>query len=499
MKYKRLSLLLAALAVSMGLNLTPLQAIAADTGNTTTTSETSEDDEDEDEEEIEEKKELASAVLTEKPNAKKLGAAGGYVMTGESGSFDIDRSYSKYIEEDDLDILTRLTWFSSDATILTVDSSTGTYRGIKAGNVSVTVYGYADYKSSSMVGAYESDELFHYTVKLSVLPDLKNITFDKTEESIFINAKGMAKASDDVGVAEFTLSGTDYIFDGSKDAGAIAITADTKYFSYKMEENVLKLYCSKAGDVNVTVNIGPVSKELVLHVTKVKQSGSVSQLLVQGKSTGLKLLQVSKSGGSSQKVDPSLIEWSSSNSRVTVDSSGRVRAKKLGASCIKAKYQGYTYYWVVNVSSAKKAKVIAVGRDIAKGTYSQPRRMQQGFYDCSSLVWRAYKPYGYNFGSNTYAPVAASEANYLYNRGKMIAGAIGKSNTQKLKLRPGDLLFEGGAANGRWGGIYHVEMFAGYTISSVGSDGKPVYANTWVNRTDGCYGYGTANDYVGRP
>ena len=125
--------------------------------------------------------------------------------------------------------------------------------------------------------------------------------------------------------------------------------------------------------------------------------------------------------------------------------------------------------------------------------------MSEGYYDCSSLVWRSYKPYGYSFGSSYTAPVAASEGLYLYNKGKMVAGGIGKANTQKMKLRPGDLLFEGGASNGRWNGIYHVEMFAGYTVNSVDSDGKPVYANTWVNRPDGYYGYGTANDMVGRP
>ena len=382
-----------------------------------------------------------------------------------------------------------------------MDSSTGAYRGVKAGNTSIYVTGYADYKYTSTSGtvSYESEELFKYSINISVLPSLTGLTFDKTEESIFINAKGMAAGEEGAGYAQFTISGVDYVFDSSKDAGAFNITADTSYFSYKVEQNVLKLYCSKAGDVKVTVGIGPVSKELLLHVTKIKQKGNVSRLLVKGKSDTLKLVQASESGAASVEVDPSEITWSASNGKVSVSDSGRVKALKQGATCIKASYKGYTYCWVVNVCTAKKAKVIAAGRQIAKGVYSQPRRMSQGYYDCSSLVWRAYKPYGYNFGSNYYAPVAATEASYLYNRGRMIDGAIGKNNTQKLKLRPGDLLFEGGANNGRWGGIFHVEMFAGYTVSGFDKNGKPVYANTWVNRADGCYGYGTANDYVGRP
>ncbi|MCR5099292.1 MAG: Ig-like domain-containing protein [Lachnospiraceae bacterium] len=500
MNFKKYRILFAALAVMAGVAFGQSVAHAADLSsllNPTTTETETEEEEDEEEP----KEELASAVLAEKLNAKIIGSAGSYVSVGESGVFDIDRSDSEYIEEDDLSVLTRVTWFSSDTSVITVDSSTGSYRGVTAGNASIYLTGYADYKYTSSTGiiSYESEELFKYSINISVLPNLSGLTFDKTQESVFVNAKGVAKGDDGAGYAEFTISGIDYIFDSSKDAGALNITADTNDFSYKMEQNVLKLYCNKAGDVTVNVGIGPVNKELLLHVTRIKQKGSTSVLLVNGKSTTLKLVRVEESGGSAETVDPSEITWKASNGRVSVSDTGKVKAKKLGATCIRGTYQGFTYFWVVNVCTPTKAKVISAGRQIAKGVYSQPRRMSEGYYDCSSLVWRAYKPYGYNFGSNYNAPVAATEGNYLYNKGKMIDGAIGKSNTQKLKLRPGDLLFEGGANNGRWNGIYHVEMFAGYTVSGVDDDGKPVYANTWVNRPDGYYGYGTANDYVGRP
>ena len=501
MNFKKYRFLLAALFIITGSTGVASVAEASDisvfdTSSTTETSSLDEEEEDEDE-----KEELASAVLTEKTNAKAIGSGGSYVSVGESGTFDIDREDSKYIESDDLKVLTRVTWFSSDTSVLTVDSSTGAYRGVNPGRASIYLTGYADYKYTSAKGTvrYESEELFKYSINVSVLPNLSSLTLDKTEENVFINAKGVAAYDEGAGCAEFTISGTDYIFDSSQDAGALNITADTKYFSYKIDQNVLKLYCSKAGDVKVTVGIGPVTKEVTLHVTKIKQKGNTSVLLVNKKSTTLKLVSVKESGGAASRVDPSEITWKASNGRVSVSDTGKVTAKKVGATCIRGTYQGYTYFWVVNVCTDKKAKVISLGRQIAKGTYSQPRRMSEGYYDCSSLVWRSYKPYGYSFGSNYTAPVAASEGLYLYNKGKMVAGGIGKANTQKLKLRPGDLLFEGGASNGRWNGIYHVEMFAGYTVTSVDSDGKPVYANTWVNRPDGYYGYGTANDMVGRP
>ncbi len=449
----------------------------------------------------EDKEELASAVLTEKENARKLSKKGSFATVGETGFFDIDREDTDSFDEDDLEILTRITWFSNDQSILTVDSSTGAFRGVAAGHTSVYVTGYADYKVTSPTGAvsYSNEELFKVTVNISVLPDLSNASFDNTEADIYVNAGGMAAGDEGVGCAKFVLTGTDYVFDEETDAGAISFSADTKNFSYEFSENVFTLYCTKAGDNEITAQIGPKTFEFILHVKKIKQKGSISKLIVKGKSTTLNLYQASESGGKAVKIDPSKITWKASNGRVTVNSKGKVKGKKLGATCIRGTYQGFTYYWVVNVSTAKKSKAIAAGRAIAKGTYSQPRRMQEGFYDCSSLVWRAYKPLGYNFGSNYYAPVAATEGKYLYDRGKMIDGAIGKENTSKLKLRPGDLFFEGGQNNGRWNGIYHVEMFAGYSISYIDSVGKPVYMNTWVNRPDGNYGYGTSTDYVGRP
>ena len=59
-----------------------------------------------------------------------------------------------------------------------------------------------------------------------------------------------------------------------------------------------------------------------------------------------------------------------------------------------------------------------------------------------------------------------------------------------MKLNPGDLMFETGADNGRYLGIYHVEMFTGYVVAYYGSDGKPVLYETWGARPDGYYGGG---------
>ncbi len=65
-----------------------------------------------------------------------------------------------------------------------------------------------------------------------------------------------------------------------------------------------------------------------------------------------------------------------------------------------------------------------------------------------------------------------------------------------MKLRPGDLIFKTGENNGRYKGIYHVEMFVGYSVSYYNESGKPVLNELWAARQEG---YGGGGDMVGRP
>lgn len=84
--------------------------------------------------------------------------------------------------------------------------------------------------------------------------------------------------------------------------------------------------------------------------------------------------------------------------------------------------------------------------------YNQHRRMNPGVYDCSSLVFRAYKDAGVLLpcDSPNWAPTAADLCYALENQGKSVSS-----------LLPGDLLFYGGSNNGRYRGIYHVSMYVG--------------------------------------
>ena len=178
--------------------------------------------------------------------------------------------------------------------------------------------------------------------------------------------------------------------------------------------------------------------------------------------------------------------WKSADPKIaTVSASGKVHAKKTGNVVVTGTHKkgDYRVGCVVSVTTPGKKSAIETGKTIAMGTYSQPRRMQRGYYDCSSLVWLAYAPNGCNFGvSGGYAPVAANEAKYLEQRGKLI-GKWKLSDVKKMRYQAGDLMFRTNANNGRHRGIYHVEMIAGYYLMNFDTRGKPTFLTAWVNRS----------------
>lgn len=86
--------------------------------------------------------------------------------------------------------------------------------------------------------------------------------------------------------------------------------------------------------------------------------------------------------------------------------------------------------------------------------YSQDRRMQEGWYDCSSLVYRMYKEAGL-----TLPLVASEQGKYCYKNAMII---------NKKDLQPGDLIFYSYEENGKFRNISHVAIYIG--------DGKMVHA-----------------------
>lgn len=86
--------------------------------------------------------------------------------------------------------------------------------------------------------------------------------------------------------------------------------------------------------------------------------------------------------------------------------------------------------------------------------YSQDKRYEEGWYDCSSLVQRLYKEVGINLPAT-----AAVQGEYCYKNAMLI---------NKKDLKPGDLIFYSYKENGEFRNISHVAIYVG--------DGKMVHA-----------------------
>ena len=230
----------------------------------------------------------------------------------------------------------------------------------------------------------------------------------------------------------------------------------------------IRVYPKKTGSYTVTVTVDQTALICQVEVcelffernektategeSKGWTAGSSMLALYKGENTTLILKGVPAGAG---------VKWSSSDTRVaTVSSSGRVTAKGLGAATVSAECEGITLTYEVGVSYKEAIQTLRYCFKHFGSTYSQKNRMEEGSYDCSSFVWRAYRSVGMKLGDNkNWAPTAADLAKWCVKNKYMIyAGTVSTS-----KLLPGDLIFEcdPSGANGRYQGIYHVDIYQG--------------------------------------
>lgn len=431
--------------------------------------------------------ETPKPILTPRPGAAPLLGTEGQkdivLNMGDQGYFDIDRSNSQAFSSSVLSQLTKIEYQSADSAILQMDQE-GNYRAVGVGHTTIIITGYNENAGRNGDTEYGGggERLFQYTYVILVYPDMSGVTLEKN--SVVLYHMDGSYGTEYVQIK----INSPYVLDGQAGSKVTLTSSNEDMFVfYELSGNVLTLECGDEGSTQLTVTIN--GKEFVIDLRVIYISLSrTSLLLVQKKGKKLKIR------GTSYKA-----KWSSSNKKVvSVTSQGRLKAKKTGNAIIKAKVGNCTLGCVVSVVTARKKKVIARALNIARtSVYSQARRMQRGYYDCSSLVWRAYAPSGYKFGASRYAPTAATEAQWLEGRKKMIKGGYSRKNVENLKLQAGDLLFRTGAQNGRYRGIYHVEMIVGYAFYGFDSKGRAIVASKWATKGDGHYAYGSG--IVGRP
>ncbi len=310
-----------------------------------------------------------------------------------------------------------IVWSTSNPKIVSVNQNTGTATGKRTGSATITaVVSYSDQTSTE----------YQTNIKVSN---------PKTKYSRTVVSLGHTQKISLTGLTPYS-----------------TVTwklGKTSLVSVGQDGTVTAGY--KTGKTTVTINADGKTIRHTIYVTNPKLTTSSASLAL-GKTTKIKL-----SGVSSQ----SQIRYRSKKKSVaTVSKSGLVTARSCGNTDIIVTIDGNVFTFKVSVASQRAITACKTGYNIMyRSRYSQARRMSNGFYDCSSLVFRAYGcDSALLGGSPSWAPTAASMASHLERTGKVIA----YRGISSVKLRPGDLLFyKAPYSNGRYKNIYHVSMYYG--------------------------------------
>lgn len=390
------------------------------------------------------------------------------------------------------------TFTSYNEEVATVDQ-TGAVKAVHTGTTEIVVQvntkqsltgGWGDSEGYDQTGndgwdtTDEETTLFEAYYDVTVLPDLSHVKINKTSQTGYtanlwgdmqytfkLKSAQPLTEDDDLVVLSYSSSNPD-----------VRVSAS-------LENNVLTITPYDAGKTTVTVSLNDQKLFKLKIQTILVNLTANSALMTPGQTKQLRV-----KGGKNLPV-----KWSSSDkSIVSVSSDGKLTARKNGNAVIKATVGDCAFGCAVSVVSPSRKQAINRAIYIAQTcTYSQPYRMQEKYYDCSSLVWKAYSKIGTNFGGSYYAPVAADIGKWCVTHHKTIKGGVSQTNVNQMKLNAGDLMFETGAENGRYRGIYHVEMITGYSCQGFDRKGRPYLLVKWASKPDGYY-YPT-RQMVGRP
>lgn len=356
-------------------------------------------------------------------------------------------------------------WSQED--VIRVDES-GYYQVVSTGTVTVTVTGWS--QTGQVV--YTANCQFTATI------DMTNVTLASDRISGYTTGNSTFSAKIAVN-SQLLLNEENSEFTYSVEDDEVSI-------SCQLLDNELVVAVNSPGNTALTVTIN--GKEFVIRV-KVTNLEITKRGVTEAKGKKFSL----RIKGTSDKP-----KWKSSKPGVAkVSSDGTVRCRRTGNAVITATIGDIKLGCAVSVVSPALCKTVKEAQKIgANWKYSQPRRMQKGYYDCSSLVWRTYKKMGKTFGDSSYAPVAANIAKWCARHKKMLTKSYTWDQIQEMELRPGDLLFKTGQKNGRYKGIYHVEMFVGYAVSHYDEFGEPVITERWAAREED---YGGGGYPIARP
>ena len=445
---------------------------------------------------------LVFTLLPVGPVRADTAAAGVISVTEDGGELRLTAGGTAQLQvpsvvqyDDSSYTVSRTAYSSYNDTVASVDAN-GQVAAVHTGSTQIVVEVYTlqtisdswgdeydDYNYNVSYSTYEQ-LLFQAYYDVIVLPDLSQVKINKTSQTSY--------TSDMWAMPTYTfhLTSEESLTENWNTVVLSCTSSNSNISVYaSLENNVLTITPSTTGKTTVTVSINDQKLfKLKINTIYVNLTAN-SALMIPGQTK-----QLHVKGGKNLKL-----KWTSSNkSVVSVTSSGKLTARRNGNAVIKVTFGDCAFGCAVSVVSPSRKKAINRAIHIAQTcTYSQPYRMQAKYYDCSSLVWKAYSKNGNNFGASYYAPVAADIAKWCVMKKKMVKGGLSPANVRQMKVNAGDLMFETGADNGRYRGIYHVEMITGYSCEGFDSKGSPYLQIKWASKPDGYY-Y-PARQMVGRP
>lgn len=417
------------------------------------------------------------------------------IYDGDSGQIQpvldgLTDDYGNAINPSELQISYILDPFYNPDICMTIDAN-GNYTTLKNGKAMVTVIGSLNGSDPyySMDNSYytvtPSHVCFFASIGFYIEIDPAGISFEKDSLSLYGPGIASGKKWYTESTASLNIS-SNYNLNGDSVNVSYYYTGKKIHMYCTLEDSCLTIHASVTSKNTVEhsrltyiINGREFTIELTFHSLHVNKRSLVA---AKGKTATLKLQGTSETP-----------EWTSSDPKiVSVSKNGKIKCRKRGNAIITATWGGHKVGCAVSVISPKMLKVIKYATYMGKHwKYSQPKRMSSGYYDCSSLVWKAYKKAGKYIGNaKSYAPVAADIAKWSAANGKTMAKSYTPKQIDKMLFNPGDLAFRTGANNGRYKGIYHVEMFAGYAFNYYDEKGNPHLNELWAVRPENYYGGG---------
>ncbi|MBR4777162.1 MAG: Ig-like domain-containing protein [Lachnospiraceae bacterium] len=203
---------------------------------------------------------------------------------------------------------------------------------------------------------------------------------------------------------------------------------------------------------NVTVKINVDGKDFKEELTVIDVHVSGNNIITW---PGTKLSYKVTGAPSDMKIT-----YKSSDPTVaSISKKGTVKTKKKGFTFITVTVGDIETQYTVNVGDETAVKaVLYAGGYVGKAKYDQSKRMEEGYFDCSSLAWRSYAFAGLKITGSNYAPSSYDLAKYLNDNGYTIA----KGDLSPEELLPGDLLFFSSRSySDRFMSIDHVALYYG--------------------------------------